>query len=257
MGAVDNQLDNYGLMQDCSTLLAIKDQLRGTASLNWAVNEDIDDWDGVTPSSGDADKRVATLDLGNESLTGTLSSGLGELTGLTTLKLANNSLTGHIPATLADLDLDELKLSGNDFVGCIPAGLRDIDSHDLGSLGLADCLTPPPDADSSLSFTSSAYTFSVAEDAAPGTAVGAVQASDANTTRTLTYTIIMGNAAGKFALGGASGTITVAAELDYETRQQYTLTVNVNNGAGGNKTTAVTVSVTDVVEDPPTPQSPT
>ena len=40
------------------------------------------------------------------------------------------------------------------------------------------------------------------------------------------------------------------AQLDYETRQQYTLTVNANNGAGGNKTTTVTVNVTDVVEDP-------
>ena len=45
----------------------------------------------------------------------------------------------------------------------------------------------------------------------------------------------------------------MAAELDYETRQQYTLTVNVNNGAGGNKTTTATVNVTDVAEDPPAP----
>ena len=66
--------------------------------------------------------RVLTLDLDDESLTGTLSRRLGDLTGLTTLKLADNSLTGHIPASLADLDLDELKLSGNSFVGCIPAG---------------------------------------------------------------------------------------------------------------------------------------
>ena len=249
MGAVDNQVDNYGLMQDCSTLLALKDRIRGTASLNWAVDEDIDDWDGVTLSSG----RVVTLDLENESLTGTLSNRLGDLSALTTLKLADNSLTGHIPASLADLDLDELRLAGNDFAGCIPAGLRDIDDHDLGSLGLGDCLTPPPDAGSSLSFTSSAYQFSVAQ----GAAVGAVQASDTNPTRTLAYTIIMGNAAGKFASGGASGSISVAAELDYETRQQYTLTVNVNNSAGDNKTTTVTVNVTDVAEDPPTPQHPT
>ncbi len=254
MGAVEDQVDNHGLMQDCSTLLSLQVELRGTASLNWAVDEDIDDWDGVTLSSGDDDKRVVTLDLEDESLTGTLGNRLGELTSLTTLKLANNSLTGHIPATLADLELDELKLSGNSFVGCIPSGLRDVANNDLGSLGLGDCLTPPPDADSTLEFTSTAYTFSVAEDAAVGTAVGSVQASDTNPTRTLTYTIIMGNAAGKFAVGGANGTITVAAELDYETRQQYTLTVNANNGAGGNKTTTVTVNVTDVAEDaPPAP----
>ena len=198
VGAVSAQVNNYGLMQDCSTLLAIEDQLRGTASLNWAVDEAIADWDGVTVSSGDDDKRVVTLDLEDESLTGTLSNRLGELTSLTTLKLANNSLSGRIPASLADLDLDELKLAGNSLAGCIPAGLRDIDDHDLGSLGLGDCLTPPPDADRTLEFTSSAYTFSVGEDAAVGTSVGVVQASDTNPTRTLTYTIIVGNAAGKF-----------------------------------------------------------
>ena len=247
MGAVDNHVDNYGLMQDCSALLYAMVDLGG--SLNWATDLAMADWDGISVDSD----RVVTVDLEDESLTGTLSRHLGRVAALETLKLAGNSLTGHIPASLADLDLDKLELSGNSLAGCIPAGLRDIDDHDLGSLGLGDCLTPPPDADSSLSFTSSAYTFSVAEDAAVGTAVGAVQASDSNSTRTLTYTIIMGNAAGKFAVGGASGAITVAAELDYGTRQQYTLTLNVNNGAGGNKTTTVTVNVTDAAEDPPTP----
>lgn len=251
MGAVDNQVDNYGLMQDCSALLDAKGDLDG--SLNWAVDRAMSGWDGVTLASG----RVVTVDLEDESLTGTVSRHLGRLTALETLKLANTSLTGHIPASLADLDLDELKLAGNSLVGCIPAGLRDIDSHDLGSLGLADCQAPPPDADSSLEFTSTAYQFSIAEDAAVGAAVGAVQASDTNPTRTLTYTITAGNAAGKFAIAGHTRAITVAAQLDYETRQQYTLTVNVNNGAGGNKTTTMTVSVTDVVEDPPTPQNPT
>ena len=91
----------------------------------------------------------------------------------------------------------------------------------------------------------------MAEDAAVGAAVGSVQARDTNPTRTITYTILLGNAAGKFTIDGASGAITVAAELDYETRQQYTLTVNANNGAGGNKTTTAAVNVTDVVEDPP------
>ena len=244
---VADQFNNPGLMNDCTALLESKDALRGTGSLNWSTSATIADWDGVTVGAD----RVLTLDLDDESLTGTLSRRLGDLTGLTTLKLADNSLTGHIPASLADLDLDELKLSGNSFVGCIPAGLRDIEDHDLGSLGLGDCLTPPPDADSSLAFTSSAYTFSVAEDAAVGAAVGSVQARDTNPTRTITYTILLGNAAGKFTIDEASGAITVAAELDYETRQQYTLTVNANNGAGGNKTTTAAVNVTDVVEDPP------
>ena len=151
MGAVTDQVNNFGLMQDCSALLDAMVDLGG--SLNWATDLAMADWDGISVDSD----RVVTVDLEDESLTGTLSRHLGRVAALETLKLAGNSLTGHIPASLADLDLDKLELSGNSLAGCIPAGLRDIDDHDLGSLGLGDCLTPPPDADSSLSFTSSAY----------------------------------------------------------------------------------------------------
>ena len=43
---VSNQLDNPGLMLDCFALLAAKDTLRGTATLNWGLDRTIANWNG-------------------------------------------------------------------------------------------------------------------------------------------------------------------------------------------------------------------
>ena len=45
--AVPNQADNPGLMRDCITLLAAKDTLRGTATLDWTVTSTISTWEGI------------------------------------------------------------------------------------------------------------------------------------------------------------------------------------------------------------------
>ena len=39
---------NLGLMSDCVTLLEARDTLSGTASLNWAADTHMSEWDGVT-----------------------------------------------------------------------------------------------------------------------------------------------------------------------------------------------------------------
>ena len=118
--AVPDQTDNPGLMRDCQTLLAAKDTLRGTGTLNWSVDTDIGSWDGVTVE--------------------------GTPQRVTKLKLANKGLTGMIPEDLEKLDaLTELRLSGNSLTGCIPEGLKDVTTNDLSSLNLLYC-TPAPGA---------------------------------------------------------------------------------------------------------------
>ena len=37
-------------MSDCAILLAAKDTLRGTETLNWSADTAIDDWEGITVS---------------------------------------------------------------------------------------------------------------------------------------------------------------------------------------------------------------
>ena len=46
--AVPTPNDNRGLVQDCETLLAAKDTLRGTATLDWATGTAASGWEGIT-----------------------------------------------------------------------------------------------------------------------------------------------------------------------------------------------------------------
>ena len=139
--AVSNAGTNRALVHDCEALLDSKDTLRGTASLNWATSTAISSWDGIT--TGGTPSRVTKLELGNESLSGSIPVELGSLFELTHLDLSRNSLTGDIPRELGWLyNLISLKLSGNTLTGCIPLGLKDVATNDLASLNLLYCQPP-------------------------------------------------------------------------------------------------------------------
>ena len=105
---------NTGLVADCEVLLAARDTLAGTASLNWSLDTPITGWDGVTV--GGTPPRV------------------------TGLALVQKQLTGEIPSALASLsNLGSLRLDKNQLTGCIPPGLRDVASNDLAGLSLPFC----------------------------------------------------------------------------------------------------------------------
>ncbi|XP_068638405.1 putative receptor-like protein kinase At3g47110 [Aristolochia californica] len=78
-------------------------------------------WRGVNCTR---EMRVTSLDLGSQSLVGTLSPSLSNLTFLTLIKLRNNSFHGRIPPEFGKLTrLQYLILSYNRFEGEIPANL--------------------------------------------------------------------------------------------------------------------------------------
>ena len=129
--AVPNQASNPDLMLDCFALLAAKDELRGTGTLNWSVDTAIGSWDGVTTGGATSGGARGTAD----STTGS---------HVTKVELANKGLTGSIPEELEELDLDVLKLSGNSLTGCIPVDLKDVPTNDLDDLNLLYCKPPPP-----------------------------------------------------------------------------------------------------------------
>ena len=128
--AVPNQASNPDLMLDCFALLAAKDELRGTGTLNWSVDTAIGSWDGVT-TGGD----LRRSEWASDSTAGS---------HVTKVELANKGLTGSIPEELEELDLDVLKLSGNSLTGCIPVDLKDVPTNDLDDLNLLYCKPPPP-----------------------------------------------------------------------------------------------------------------
>ena len=121
-------------MADCEVLLSVKEVLAGTGKLNWSVNLDVRDWDGIT--IGESRNRVTGLDLSDRQLTGRIPAELSKLPYLTKLRLSGNQLTGRIPAELGSLSyLTALWLNDNQLAGEIPAELGNLVNLTWLSLG--------------------------------------------------------------------------------------------------------------------------
>ena len=84
-----------GLVTDCTTLLGLKDELRGTGTLNWAETLAMSSWDGITVAG--APPRVARLVVPSKSLTGVIPAELGDLTNLTELNAQQECTHRHHP----------------------------------------------------------------------------------------------------------------------------------------------------------------
>ena len=132
-----------GIVADCKTLLGLKDELRGTASLNWSPDTAMAGWDGITVSGN----RVTQLDLDVHEFTGSLPPELGQLTSLETLELISISLSGSIPPELGQLtSLETLDLHWNDHLsGSLPSELgqlTNLKKFDLRSTQVSGLLPP-------------------------------------------------------------------------------------------------------------------
>ena len=95
--------------------------------------------------------------------------------------------------------------------------------------------------------TASNATFPLAENAAAGSVVGAVTASDPDAAASLVYTIDAGNGSGAFGMVGNSIVVADAAPLDFETSPQFVLTIGVSDGTLGT-TAQVTINLGNVSE---------
>ena len=103
----------------------------------WLTEEPLGDWYGV---GVDDRGRVATLDLTDNNLAGTITPELGDLAHLKSLLLGDNfDLTGPIPAELGKLsNLESLLLGGTAVTDSIPRELGNLSN--LRSLWLAGTL---------------------------------------------------------------------------------------------------------------------
>ena len=160
--AVPHPTANPELVEDCDTLLELRDTLAGRAVLNWSVGRPMARWTGVTIAG--TPQRVTKLELANSGLTGELTGLLGNLTRLTHLRLNGNAFTGRIPSKLQLLtSLTHAYLAGSTLTGCVPPSLRTVANNDIALLGLADCAAPidisptAPAGDSPL--TAGTYSF--------------------------------------------------------------------------------------------------
>ena len=114
---------NSGLVEDCKTLLGVRDTLGGR--LRWTTDTSIAEWSGVVVSGHPP--RVRELVLSKGGLRGVVSPDLGKLTMLEKLDLSHNKLTGRIPSELNGLtNLKELYLRWNYLSSGIPPELADM-----------------------------------------------------------------------------------------------------------------------------------
>ncbi len=91
-----------------------------------------------------------------------------------------------------------------------------------------------------------AQSFSIAEDAAIGSTVGQVNASDENPA-TLTFAVLSESPL-PFALDPATGEITASEALDYENISEYQFEVEVTDEEGLSATALIDIQLTDVLE---------
>ena len=94
-------------------------------------------------------------------------------------------------------------------------------------------------------FDAKSYGFSLPVDAALGTVVGIVNATD-SADDTVTYAITAGNADGLFAINESTGRITLAGAIDGTDQENVTLTVEAKDGNGNAASMEVTIKITVV-----------
>ena len=141
--AVPSAASNPGLVTDCEALLAARDTLAGSGTLNWSGSTAIGSWDGVTVDGSPL--RVTSLVLSDTQLTGTIPPELGGLASLAELSLGDNRLTGPIPSELSNLtNLRELWLNDNQLTGMTPAELGSLDNLEVLSLSGNELTGPIP-----------------------------------------------------------------------------------------------------------------
>ncbi len=98
-------------------------------------------------------------------------------------------------------------------------------------------------------------TRTIAENTSSGSNIGSpVSASDADSSDTLTYNL-GGTDAGSFAINTSTGQLKTETELDFESKNIYTVEISVSDGKGGSDTILVTINVTDVDENVPPPEN--
>ncbi len=156
-------------------------------------------------------------------------------------------------ATVSSLDLPAALFAGRNFsaeVDAMPfAGVyATYRNHSTSFDATFDYFSVTPVTEPNFPPTLADQSFDISEDAAPGTVLGTVVASDGDDD-VLSFAITDGNDAAIFALDATTGELSLAGTLDYEALDTYVLTVEVSDGTDVAQAT-LTVSVLDVNEAP-------
>lgn len=205
---------------------------------------------GPIPSDLGGLSKLTHLVLTNgPGLSGSIPASLGNLSALTHLRLGHNVLRGQIPEELGnlqslqvlDLYQDYTLAPPNKFTGCVPKGLERVPNSDATEHGLVFCA--PPD------FKSDTATIDISENTPANTNIGDPIVASNPANAVLTYTI-GGTDGASFGIKAQTGQIITKADIDYETKTSYQVTVYVSDGrgAGTDDSIAVTITISNVLE---------
>ena len=216
---------------------------------------------GAVPSSDTADLRAL-------SVNGTSVTGFNSATLSYTFYVANDVAEATVRATTADSGATvayspaqpvTLAEGENTVTIVVTAGAATT-TYTVTITRAVAAVTPPPTTGGSgggsvnwvPQFTEGATaTRFVAENTEPGENIGApVTATDLDPDDTLVY-VLEGDDAEFFDVHPATGQLRTKAPLDYETRESYTLTVEVSDDWRNYGSIEVTITVTDVDDAPP------
>ena len=117
-----------------------------------------------------------------------------------------------------------------------------------GIVALSGGASAPIDADGPV-FTSGATATPIAENSGAGQVVYTAAATDASLP--ITYSIKPVGDYAAFSINGSTGAVTLTANPDYESKASYSFTVIATDAAGNASERAVTLAITDVVEQTP------
>ena len=112
------------------------------------------------------------------------------------------------------------------------------------TVNVISIVPPATDTNAPIIFSQS---FHVLENVPIGSFVGVVSATDNE--RIKSYAITSGNANNTFAISW-SGLLTTTSNIDYETTNTYSLTVEVTDGAGNTDNNTITVNVINIALPP-------
>lgn len=140
-------LSPTGINYEVVALVNIKTALHDPYNVleSWDINSvDPCSWRMVTCSP---DGYVSALGLPSQSLSGTLSPWIGNLTNLQSVLLQNNAISGPIPSAIGRLEkLQTLDISNNTFSGGIPASLGDLENLNYLRLNNNSLTGPCPES---------------------------------------------------------------------------------------------------------------
>ena len=134
-------VNGVGPLDDRGALTALYNATDGGNwfnNTNWLSDAPLSEWHGVSTND---EEHVVSLNLGNNSLSGTVPPEIGGLINLSHLHLGFNQLTGTLPSELGDLTrLEFLDLSYNRLWGELPSSMnaltRLISLYSLSNHGL-------------------------------------------------------------------------------------------------------------------------